>query len=241
MWSTSVREDVKHLIWLLLFPETTMSDMLKIIEVMCIISKMNLTWHQSGIRAPLIHNEKAATHPSHTFWDDGMNEWTQTTWFTILCFLEFSVTVADPSFLRCGRCVTSARPCVKQMLRKLAVPPCSPGAYGSFLPACHASPVDEVELLWAEIPQHHLSLHQCSTRRQMSARQSYSQFRGEASRAKRCRDPGGPTMTAPDASSPLPDRLAFREASTQRTEQRKGGVGHGSKNKTLKCFTLWVP
>lgn len=47
--------------------------MLTIIEVMCIISKMNLTWHQSGIRAPLIHNEKAATHSSHTFWDDDMN------------------------------------------------------------------------------------------------------------------------------------------------------------------------
>lgn len=49
-------------------------------------------------------------------------------------------------------------------------------------------------------------------------------------------------MTAPDASSPPPDRLAFREASTEQMEQRKkGGVQHGGKNKTLKCFTLSPP
>lgn len=209
--------------------------MLKIIEVMCIISKMNLIWHQSGIRAPLIHNEKAATHLSHTFWDDDMNAGHKRHGLQSCVSLNW-VSVVDVSHQH--DCVLSKR--YARWLRLRNVCRASPGAYSSFLPACRASSV-EVEELWAEIPPHHLSLHQCSTRRQMSARQPYSQFRGEASRAKRCRDPGGPNMTAPDASSPLPDRLAFREASTQQMEQRKGSVQHGSKNKTLKCFTFWAP
>ncbi|KAM7408988.1 hypothetical protein PAMA_002619 [Pampus argenteus] len=61
------------------------------------------------------------------------------------------------------------------------------------------------------------------------------------SRAKKRRDPGGPTITAPDASSPPPDRLAFTEPSTQQMEQKENEVLRGEdvevKHSTFSfCF-----
>lgn len=80
----------------------TKSDMLEISEIKCIISKMNLTWHQSGFRAPLIYNENAATHRSHTFWKDeaSAEQKGHVLQVSSVTFSWITLTVADP-FLSC--------------------------------------------------------------------------------------------------------------------------------------------